>query len=29
MRLARRRSQDDVAWREWWAPTGFEPIKGL
>lgn len=29
VRLARRRSPDDVAWREWWAPTGFEPIKGL
>ena len=22
-------SNEDVGWREWWAPTGFEPIKGL
>jgi hypothetical protein len=29
MRLLRSRSDDDVNWREWWAPTGFEPIKNL
>jgi glycosyltransferase involved in cell wall biosynthesis len=22
-------SAGEIAWREWWAPTGFEPIKGL
>jgi glycosyltransferase involved in cell wall biosynthesis len=22
-------ADDEVSWREWWAPTGFEPIKNL
>jgi glycosyltransferase involved in cell wall biosynthesis len=28
-RLIRSRSNDETAWREWWAPTGFEPIKSV
>lgn len=28
-RLLRSRTDDEVNWREWWAPTGFEPIKNL
>ena len=29
VRLIRsRRSTDDVGWRDWWAPTGFEPVSG-
>jgi glycosyltransferase involved in cell wall biosynthesis len=29
VRLVRARSTEDLGWREWWAPTGFEPIKSL
>jgi glycosyltransferase involved in cell wall biosynthesis len=29
VRLVRPRQGSDVAWREWWAPTGFEAIKSV
>jgi negative regulator of sigma E activity len=29
VRLMRPRTGPDVAWREWWAPTGFEAIKSV
>ena len=29
VRVLRSRGSDEVAWREWWAPTGFEPIRSV
>ena len=28
-RLVRPRTDDDVSWRHWWAPTGFEAVKSV
>jgi hypothetical protein len=28
-RLMRPRTDDEIGWREWWAPTGFEAIKSV
>ena len=29
VRLVRPRDSEEIAWRDWWAPTGFETINGL
>jgi len=29
VRLVRPRDSEEIGWRDWWAPTGFETIDGL
>jgi glycosyltransferase involved in cell wall biosynthesis len=29
VRLARSRTDDELGWRQWWAPTGFEAVKSV